>query len=535
MEIDFDKLLLSPFIAKIDSGLAIVAGGVLVFATILALIDFTLTMIRTVENRDQLITAILERMLKYAFWFGIITNYTKIKEILLDTFIGLASLFTDSKIDTSTIIGDVYNSNMANINKILDAANAMTGFGNAGWKLLYYCCWVLAFVLLIWVLVSIIFSFIAFHFVIGIAIIFICFATFDGTASLGEKFITSVTGAGMNLAVILIIQAISNNVMQDYLFPGNAVSSSVNKPQLIFGWMAIYSVCGYLVTKASSLAGIITAGAGEGLSATGLGKAMIGQISAVVAVTGAAVTAGAASVGAVAGAASGATSGTVSQAMNAGNSAGAVNGSKMITSTIKNGASSFKYTQGTVNSGGNWQGAKSGFKKGVGIANKSKAVMKKIEKHVETGIKAATGEDDRALLKGAFNNTISTVKDTAEYTVNNIDNVMDEVKKGKGMQNLYTSIMKGSIKTFKESQKGKEILKIVNTFKDSYKKMKKTSSIAIDNIKKTTKWTNEKTKNIKKNSARIFKKIYEHFKKRNNMNNQSDSWNRTKYDKDSWE
>ena len=47
MEIDFDKLLVSPFVTKIDAGLATVAGGVLIFATILALIDFTLTMIRT--------------------------------------------------------------------------------------------------------------------------------------------------------------------------------------------------------------------------------------------------------------------------------------------------------------------------------------------------------------------------------------------------------------------------------------------------------------------------------------------------------
>ena len=67
MEIDFDKLLVSPFVTKIDAGLATVAGGVLIFATILALIDFTLTMIRTIENRDQLITAMFERMLKYAF------------------------------------------------------------------------------------------------------------------------------------------------------------------------------------------------------------------------------------------------------------------------------------------------------------------------------------------------------------------------------------------------------------------------------------------------------------------------------------
>ena len=119
MEINFDGILVKPFIDKIDSGLITVSQGVLVFATLLALIDFTLTMIRTIENRDQLMKSMMERMLKYTFWFGIILNYTKIKEILLDTFIGLANVFSDKNIDTSVIIGDVFNKNMADINKIL--------------------------------------------------------------------------------------------------------------------------------------------------------------------------------------------------------------------------------------------------------------------------------------------------------------------------------------------------------------------------------------------------------------------------------
>lgn len=545
MEIDFDKLLVSPFVTKIDTGLAIIAGGVLVFATILALIDFSLTMIRTIENRDQLITAIIERMLKYAFWFGIVTNYAKIKEILLDTFVSLASLFSDGKIDTATIIGDVYNSNMANINKILDAANTMTGFGNVGWKILYYFCWILAFALLIWVLVSIIFAIIAFHFVIGIAILFICFATFDGTASLGEKFITSVVGAGMNLSVILIIQQLSNNVMKDYLFPSEAVSDAVNKPQLIFGWIAIYSVCGYFISKASSLAAIITSGAGEGLSATGLGRAMISQISAVVAVTGAVVTAGAAGAGAVAGASAGATGGaTVSGTLNAGTTGGTVSGAintgnttvatatkgtKTATATVN----ASQKTQATVKGArGAWEGAKKGFKKGKEIGNKTKAVLNKVEKHTQTAIKLATGEDDKALLKGAFDNTVNTLKNVAEYTEKNIDNIIDETNKNKGKQDIYTSIMKGNIKTFKESKTGKKVLKTAKAFKDSYQKIKTASDKIVKNTIKTVKWADKKTKNARENMKKIFKNIYERLEKRNNSSN---SWNKNKKDKDSWE
>ena len=524
MEIDFDKLLVSPFVTKIDAGLATVAGGVLIFATILALIDFTLTMIRTIENRDQLITAMFERMLKYAFWFGIITNYIKIKEILLDTFVSLASLFTDGKIDTATIIGDVYNSNMANINKILDAANTMTGFGNVGWKILYYLCWILAFVLLIWILVSIIFAVIAFHFVIGIAIIFICFTTFDGTTSLGEKFVTAVVGAGMNLSVILIIQALSSNVMKDYLFPSDAVSDAVNKPQLIFGWIAIYSVCGYFITKASSLSAIITSGAGEGLSATGLGRAMISQISAVVAVTGAVVTAGAAGAGAVAGASAGATGGatvsgamnagtassTVSSAMNVGNTtvSSTVKGTKTVTATANSGQKAQATVKGTK---GAWEGAKEGFRKGKKFGNKTKAVLNEVERHTKTVIKLATGEDDKALLKGAVDNTTNTTKNVVEYTEQNIDNIIDEKNRNKGKQGIYTSIMKGNIKTFKESKTGKKVFK---------------------KEKKTIKWTNKKTQNSKESMKKTFKNIYSILRKRKYSSN---FWNRNKKNKDSWE
>ena len=542
MEIDFDKLLVSPFITKIDKGLAIVAGGVLVFATILALIDFTLTMIRTIENRDQLITAMIERMLKYAFWFGIVTNYEKIKEILLDTFVSLASLFSDGKIDTATIIGDVYNSNMANINKILDAANTMTGFGNAGWKILYYFCWILAFALLIWVLVSIIFAIIAFHFVIGIAILFICFATFDGTASLGEKFITSIVGAGMNLSVILIIQQLSNNVMKDYLFPNEAVSEVVNKPQLIFGWIAIYSVCGYFISKASSLAAIITSGAGEGLSATGLGRAMISQVSAVVAVTGAVVTAGAAGAGAVAGASAGATGGaTVSGTLNAGATGGTVSGAiNTGNTTVSTSVNGMKTATATANAGqrtqatvrGAWKGAKEGFKKGKEIGNKTKTILNKAEKYTKTTIKLATGEDDKALLKGAFENTVNTVKNVAEYTEKNIDNIIDETNKNRGKQDIYTSIMKGNIKTFKESETGKKVLRTAKAFKDNYQKIKIASDKIVKNAVKTVKWADKKTKTARESMKKIFQNIHEHFQKRNNS---SDPWNKNKKDKDSWE
>lgn len=549
MEIDFDKLLVSPFVTKIDAGLATVAGGVLIFATILALIDFTLTMIRTIENRDQLITAMFERMLKYAFWFGIITNYIKIKEILLDTFVSFASLFTDGKIDTATIIGDVYNSNMANINKILDAANTMTGFGNVGWKILYYLCWILAFVLLIWILVSIIFAVIAFHFVIGIAIIFICFTTFDGTTSLGEKFVTAVVGAGMNLSVILIIQALSSNVMKDYLFPSDAVSDAVNKPQLIFGWIAIYSVCGYFITKASSLSAIITSGAGEGLSATGLGRAMISQVSAVVAVTGAVVTAGAAGAGAVAGASAGAVgatggatvsgtmnagtaSSTVSSAMNAGNTttvSATVKGTKTVTATANSGQKAQATVKGTK---GAWEGAKEGFRKGKKFGNKTKAVLNEVERHTKTVIKLATGEDDKALLKGAVDNTTNATKNVVEYTEQNIDNTIDEKNRNKGKQDIYTSIMKGNIKTFKESKTGKKVFKTAEIFKNNYQKIKDTSNKAIENVKKTIKWTNKKTQDSKESMKKTFKNIYSILRKRKYSSN---FWNRNKKNKDSWE
>lgn len=558
MEINFDGILVKPFVDKIDSGLITVSQGVLVFATLLALIDFTLTMIRTIENRDQLMKSMMERMLKYTFWFGIILNYTKIKEILLDTFIGLANVFSDKNIDTSVIIGDVFNKNMADINKILDAANTMTGLGNMGWKLLYYFCWILAFILLIWIVVSILFAMIAFHFVAGISILFICFATFDGTNSLGEKFITAVVGAGMNLAVILIIELLCNNVMEDYLFPNGAVTDAINKPQLIFGWLGIFAVCGFFITKASSLASIITSGSGEGLTATGLGKAVMSQVSGVISAAGVVVTAGAAGAGAIAGA----TGGMVSQTMGATKTVStAVNGVKTGTMATNTATKSQK-VQAVLKGG--FEGAKEGFKKGKTVGRITSKAIKNTADVASKGIKIVTDdpidnvksilsgkgistgietekltEEEKAVIKKSAENVVITGAKGINYGLNNIENIVEEF-------NL-------NYKTFKESKISKKILENVKEFRNGYKGILPERSatkinFVANKLGKLAKWSNEKIKDRRENVKNVFKSIYERLKKRNNSkkssnyrnkNNKETNNNFTQYtwksDKDPWE
>lgn len=557
--IDFDKLLVSPFVTKIDSSLVTVSKGVIILASILAMIDFTLTMLRKIENRDELITAMIERMLKYSFWFGVILNYVKIKEILLDTFISLVNIFTEEKIDITKVIGDIYNSNMALINKLLEASNKMTGIGNLGWRLLYVLCWVLAFALLMYVLVSILFAIISFHLVTGLALIFVPFATFDGTNSIGQKFITAVMRVGLNLSMSLIIQAMSFKVLNDYTFPDAAVSESVNKPQLLFGWIAIFSVCGYIVSKASAMASIVASGNGDGLTATGLGKAMIAQIQTAVVVGGAVVTAGAAAGGAAIGAAGGTVSGAVGGAMSTSGTTvtTAVNGAKTGTMIVNN-ATKMEKVQAVVKGGfrGAKDGVKTGFDKGKKAGNITRKTMKNTASVASKGIKIVTTDDpinnvksiltgqgkseklteeEKAMVKGGVENIVGVGVDVINYGLENTRNVIQEVNKNGVVttQEAYNAIFKGSYKTFKESKVGQNILEKISEFKNGYKgmlpRMNTTKSGYVANkIGKLAKTSNSKTEKMKTDTKKILKKVFKSWKNKNKINNLNDPWNKTK-------
>lgn len=74
--------------------------------------------------------------------------------------------------------------------------------------------------------------------------------------------------------------------------------------------------------------------------------------------------------------------------------------------------------------------------------------------------------------------------------------------------------MKGNIKTFKESETGKKVLKTAKAFKDNYQKIKIASGKIVKNAVKTVKWADKKTKNARENMKKIFQNIHGHFQKK---------------------
>lgn len=209
MEIKLYEWIAKPLIETIDASLTFLMTAMVLLAIIFALYDFILATMRHQDIRQVIIT----KMLKYAFFLGILSEYKKIKEVLLDGFSSFALIFTGSEASTENIPDGILSETLKNLNKLFEESMITATPMNAFDILFLIIVYIVSLILLVFVLYKVLQAIMRFHIVLGFAIVFIPCFLFEGVRSVGEKFINAVFSAGIKLTVLLVIQKVSTDIM----------------------------------------------------------------------------------------------------------------------------------------------------------------------------------------------------------------------------------------------------------------------------------------------------------------------------------
>ena len=209
MEIKLYEWIAKPLIETIDASLTFLITAMVLLAIIFALYDFILATMRHQDIRQVIIT----KMLKYAFFLGILSEYKKIKEVLLDGFSSFALIFTGSEASTENIPDGILSETLKNLNKLFEESMITATPMNAFDILFLIIVYIVSLILLVFVLYKVLQAIMRFHIVLGFAIVFIPCFLFEGIRSVGEKFINAVFSAGIKLTVLLVIQKVSMDIM----------------------------------------------------------------------------------------------------------------------------------------------------------------------------------------------------------------------------------------------------------------------------------------------------------------------------------
>ena len=92
-EIDFDKavdIFKNGILSKVDK----LISEVIILLTFIALFDFILTVILpATADTSTILPRVISKMLKYAFYIGLVLNFVNIQSMIFDFFIGIAKVF----------------------------------------------------------------------------------------------------------------------------------------------------------------------------------------------------------------------------------------------------------------------------------------------------------------------------------------------------------------------------------------------------------------------------------------------------------
>ena len=209
MEVKLYEWIAKPLIDTIDIGLTALITAMILLAIIFALYDFVLATMKHQDIRQVIVTKIL----KYAFFLGILSEYRKVKEVMLDGFVSFALIFTGSEASMENIPDGILNETLKNLNKMFEESMITATPSNVFDILFLIIVYIVSLILLVFVLYKVLHAIMRFHIVLAFAIVFIPCFLFEGIRSVGEKFINAVFSAGIKLTVLLVVQKVSMDIM----------------------------------------------------------------------------------------------------------------------------------------------------------------------------------------------------------------------------------------------------------------------------------------------------------------------------------
>ena len=281
MEIKIYEWLGKPLVDIIDKGLPALITAMISFAILLALFDFILATMQHQDTKQVIIT----RMIKYAFFLGVLSQYIKVKEVILDGFVSFTSIFTGSEIKIENITDSIVHESLKNLNTMFNESNVSARPSTVFDILFLIIVYVLCVILLVWVLYKVLLSIVQFHIVLALAIIFIPCFLFEGLRNIGERFLDAVFSAGIKLTVLIIVQQVAISVLVAQ--PVTNAKKGGFWSTVTFGFLAnidlsqiivfltVFVACAMIILLYENITSFLISGRGETISI----KAMIAEAS----------------------------------------------------------------------------------------------------------------------------------------------------------------------------------------------------------------------------------------------------------------
>ena len=253
-KIDFDgavEIFKQGILSKIDN----VINGVIVVLTFIALFDFVLTVIiPSTADTSTILPRILSKLLKYAFYMGIVLNFVNIQSMIFEFFIGLSKAFgTDA-----TSANQVWELSMKEAEKLFNlivswsVKTDMTKWTLVPEIFIIVIAMLILLIVGIRVVIEVMMAITQFFLTTTMALFFVIFDVLKKPSSLLNKLPTTFLLSGIKITVITVIMSVLIGALDTIVIStATDIETVKDSYESIFKYLGVLVIGAVIVVKSS--------------------------------------------------------------------------------------------------------------------------------------------------------------------------------------------------------------------------------------------------------------------------------------------
>ena len=254
-KIDFDgavEIFKQGILSKIDN----VINGVIVVLTFIALFDFVLTVIiPSTADTSTILPRILSKLLKYAFYMGIVLNFVNIQSMIFEFFIGLSKAFgTDA-----TSANQVWELSMKEAEKLFNlivswsVKTDMTKWTLVPEIFIIVIAMLILLIVGIRVVIEVMMAITQFFLTTTMALFFVIFDVLKKPSSLLNKLPTTFLLSGIKITVITVIMSVLIGALDTIVIStATDIETVKDSYESIFKYLGVLVIGAVIVVKSSN-------------------------------------------------------------------------------------------------------------------------------------------------------------------------------------------------------------------------------------------------------------------------------------------
>ena len=254
-KIDFDgavEIFKQGILSKIDN----VINGVIVVLTFVALFDFVLTVIiPSTADTSTILPRILSKLLKYAFYMGIVLNFLNIQSMIFEFFIGLAKAFGAD----ATSANQVWELSMKEAEKLFNlivswsVKTDMTKWTLVPEIFVIVIAMLILLIVGIRVVIEVMMAITQFFLTTTMALFFVIFDVLKKPSSLLNKLPTTFLLSGIKITVITVIMSVLIGALDTIVIStATDIETVKDSYESIFKYLGVLVIGAVIVVKSSN-------------------------------------------------------------------------------------------------------------------------------------------------------------------------------------------------------------------------------------------------------------------------------------------